>query len=76
MSNRFPTFPAATDVFGDARPEHFVQAVKHFRNTARATLRDGTVVKPCLRTAVAAVRAYDSGFGDIPLVVDADCPAA
>lgn len=51
----FPTFPAASTIPAVAAAIEFTAQVKAFRAEARTRL-DGTIVKPRLATAMAAVR--------------------
>jgi len=67
-----PTFPAPTAVFGASRPTDVTDAVWTYLEAARATLNDGSVVCPSRRACFAAVKAFDAGLGDFPIVVTTD----
>ena len=64
-----PAFPAPSTVFGTARPESKVAAIKLYRATARAVLANGEVVGPDLSTARAAVGFFDLGLGDCEIAI-------
>jgi len=68
--NGLAVWPTADAVFGATRPAGMVAALKLFRSVARARLLDGSVVRPDLKTAVAAVRSFDGGFGSFSLAVE------
>jgi len=65
----FPAFPAPSTVFGSARPESKIAAIKLYRATARTVLANGEVVGPDLSTSRSAVEGFDLGLGDFEIAV-------
>lgn len=63
-------WPTADAVFGATRPAKLQDAIKLFRATARARLLNGQLVRPDLKTSLAAVRSFDGGLGSFNLAVE------